>query len=146
MTRRPCIDQVDQRQVAARRDLLCAQDFLDGCREKCARFYRRIVGDDHAGAIMDVADAGDHPRGHGAADVFVHSKRRPQSDFEKRRFLVDEKLDALACGETPELSLPRQTRGATTFTQGCFLLRDLFRERPKCRGGFFSSLGHSLPG
>ena len=47
------IDEVDEREVVVRRDLLGAEDFLDRHREERARLHGGVVGDDHHPAAGD---------------------------------------------------------------------------------------------
>ena len=57
------VDQVDARQAVLLRDLLRAQVLLHRHRVVGAALHRRVVGDDHAFAARDAADAGDHAGG-----------------------------------------------------------------------------------
>ena len=72
------VDEIDQGEIATRCDLLGTQDFLHGRGEERAGFHRGIVGDDHAGTIVNRADAGDHTCADRAANFFVHAVRGPE--------------------------------------------------------------------
>ena len=61
------VDQVDARQAVLQGDLLGAQVLLDGHRVVRAALDGGVVGDDHALAAADPADAGDDPGGRGLA-------------------------------------------------------------------------------
>ena len=88
------IDQVDARQAVLRRDLLRAQVLLDRERKIGAALDGGVVGDDHALAPRDAADAGDDARARRL--VAVHAVRRELPDLEKRRAGVEQRAHALA--------------------------------------------------
>ena len=88
------IDQVDAGQMILARDLLRAQVLLDGHRVIGAALDGRIVGDDHAFAAADAADAGDDAgSGHFAA---IHVVGGQRAEFQKRRARIEQQIDAIA--------------------------------------------------
>jgi hypothetical protein len=56
------VDQIDAGQSVLQGDLLGAQMLLHGHGKIGAALNRRVIGDDHAFASRDAADAGDQPR------------------------------------------------------------------------------------
>ena len=71
------VHEVDARQPVVERHLLRAQVLLDRHRVVRAALDRRVVGDDHALAPADAADAGDDPRARRVAVVHaVGGERR----------------------------------------------------------------------
>ncbi len=75
------IDEVDQRQAGHLRDGLRPDDLLARHREEGPGLHRGVVGDDHAAAALDHADAGDHARRGGPAVFLVHAFRGPEAEF-----------------------------------------------------------------
>ena len=101
--RAAALHQVDARQRVLAGDLLGAQMLLHGERVVSAALHGRIVGDDHAGAPRDPADAGDEP---GARQVIVvHIVRRERRELEKRRAGIEQRVDPLAHQELPRLAV-----------------------------------------
>ena len=88
------VDQIDARQPVLPGDLLCAQVLLDGDRVVRAALHRRVVGDDHAFAARDAADACDHSRA--GAFVVVHAVGGQRCQFEERAAGVEQPVDAVA--------------------------------------------------
>ena len=88
------VDQVDARQPVLPGDLLGAQVLLDGHRVVRAALDRRVVGDDHAFAARDAADAGDHARA--GAFVVVHPVGGERRQFQERTAWVEQPVDAVA--------------------------------------------------
>jgi hypothetical protein len=88
------VDEVDARQAVLRRDLLRAQVLLHRHRVIGAALDGGVVGDDHALAARDAADAGDHRRGmHVAA---VHAVRGELADLEERRAGIEQAAHPVA--------------------------------------------------
>ena len=88
------IDHVDAGQIVLPRDLLRAQMLLHRHRIVGAALDGGVVGDDHAFAARDAADAGDDAGGmHVAAIEAVGGQRR---QFEKRGAGIEQQVDALA--------------------------------------------------
>jgi hypothetical protein len=56
------VDQIYAGQPVLQRDLLGAEMLLHGQGKISSALNRRIIGDDHAFAPRDAADAGDQPR------------------------------------------------------------------------------------
>ena len=76
------------------RDLLRAQVLLDRDRVVGAALHRRVVGDDHALAARDPADAGDHARA--GALVVVHAVGGQRGQLQERAARVEQPVDAVA--------------------------------------------------
>ncbi len=88
------VDQIDARQPVLPRDLLGTQVLLDGDRVVGAALDRGVVGDDHAFAPGDPADAGDHARA--GALVVVHAVGGQRRQFQKRAARVEQPVHAVA--------------------------------------------------
>ena len=81
------IDEIDAGQPVLERDLLGAQVLLHRHRKVGAAFDGGVVGDDHAFAALDAADAGDQA---GAVDrILVHAVGGERRQLEKRRAGID---------------------------------------------------------
>ena len=88
------IDEIDAGQPVLERDLLGAQMLLHRHREVGAALDGGVVGDDHAFAALDAADAGDQA---GAVDrILVHAVGGERRQLEERRAGIDEPQHALA--------------------------------------------------
>ena len=88
------VDHVDARQPVLARDVLRAQMLLHRQRIVGAALDGRVVGDDHALAPRNAADAGDDAgRMHVAAIEAEGGQRRK---FEERGARIDQQVDALA--------------------------------------------------
>jgi hypothetical protein len=96
-------DQVDAGQAVLAGDLLGAQVLLHRERVVRAALHRRIVGNDHAGAPGDAADAGDETRT--GQLVGVDPLRSQGRELEKRRAGVQQRIDALAHQELARLTM-----------------------------------------
>ena len=88
------VDEVDARQPVLCSDLLGAQVLLDRHRVVGAALDGRVVGDDHAFAAGDPADAGDHPRA--GAFVVVHAVGGQRRQLEERAARVEQPVDPVA--------------------------------------------------
>ena len=98
------IDQIDARQPVLPRDVLRAQVLLDRDRVVGAALDRGVVGDDHALAAHDPADAGDDP---GARHlVVVHAVRGELRQLQKRRPRVEQPPHALARQQLAPRQMP----------------------------------------
>ena len=88
------IDQIDARQMVLARNSLGAQMLLHRHRIIGAAFDGGVIGDDHAVAAADAADAGDQARRRHVATIhFVSGKRR---QLQERRLRIDQQRDPLA--------------------------------------------------
>ena len=88
------VDEIDARQPVLARDLLGAQVLLHRHRVIGAAFDRRVVGDDHAFAALDAADAGDQA---GAVDgVVVEAVGGERRQLQEWRAGIDQVHDAVA--------------------------------------------------
>ena len=98
------IDEVEAGQPVLPRDLLRPQVLLHGQREIGAALDRRVVGDDHAFAARDAADAGDDPRRrHVAAIHPIGGKRR---QFEEGRAGIEQRPHPLARQQLAAREMP----------------------------------------
>ena len=112
------IHQVNARQPILLRDFLRAQVLLHRHWIVRAALHRRVVGDDHAFAARDAADAGDDARrGHVAA---IHAISRERRQLEDRRAGIDEGIDAVARQQLAagEVLLPRLFAAAARHLRG----------------------------
>ncbi len=106
----PRIDQIDAGQPVLARDLLRAQMLLHRDRIIGAAFDRRVVGDDHAFAALDAADAGDDA---GAVDVAViHAEGGERRQLQERRAGIEQVLT-----RSRGSSLPRATWRSRDFSE-----------------------------
>ncbi len=88
------IDEVEAGQPVLLGDLLGAQVFPHRLGEEGAALHRRIVGDDHAGRVVDHADAGDDAGGrHLAAVEAMGGERR---ELEEGAAGIEQQVDAVA--------------------------------------------------
>ncbi len=88
------VHQIDAGQPVLARDLLRAQVLLDRHRVIAAALDGGVVGDDHAFAAFDAADAGDDAGGvHVAA---VHAEGGERRQFQERRARIDQVHHAIA--------------------------------------------------
>ena len=131
------IDQVDAGQAVLLRDLLRAEVLLHRQGEVGAALHRRVVGDDHALAPGDAADAGDDPgRGHLAA---IHAVRRELADLQEGRHGVDQRADAVARQQLAAREVPvaRRLPAALAHALGGFPeVRHQFAHRLGVGAGF----------
>ena len=88
------IDQVNTGQVIFPGDRLRAQVFFHRDRVVGTAFYGGIVGDDHALDTVDVTDASYQPAS-GDIIVTVHHVTRKRTNFEKRRTLINQRIDTI---------------------------------------------------
>ena len=126
------VDEVDARQPVVQRHLLRAQVLLHRHRVVGAAFDRRVVGDDHALAPLDAADAGDDA---GAVDrVLVHAVGGKRRELEERPAGINQRHHALAGQQlaAPNMTVAR-TRGAAGRGLGA-LLFELIDQRAHLRG------------
>ena len=86
------------------RDLLRAQVLLDRHRVVRAALDRRVVGDDHALAAGDPADAGDDARA--GALVVVHAVGGQRRELEERAAGVEQPVDAVARQQLAAADVP----------------------------------------
>ena len=134
------INEVDDRDTAAHRGFLRAQDFLDRLRPPRSRLDGGVVGDDNDLASMQHSDARHDTRAWGLSLVLV--VRHEKTDLQKARIGIAEQLHALARREffllvlagnallspaLAELSLERAELGA-----------QLAQTRVRSRGSFSS--------
>jgi hypothetical protein len=119
------IDQIDQWQIVFECDPLRANYFLCRLREECASFHGSVIGDDHAGHVGNVANAGDGTGCRNASPLLIHFVGGPKSDLEKLRVRIEQTCDALARDQTPELMLALLAGFATAFAQLLFFRANL---------------------
>ena len=125
--RSPGVDQVDARQPVLAGDLLCAQMLLDGDRVVRAALHRRVVGDDHAFATGDPADAGDHA-GAGAF-VVVHAVGGQRRHLEERAAGVEQTVHAVARQQLAAADVPLAGAFRTAECRGGQLCAQLIDQR-----------------
>ena len=101
------VDEVDARQVVVQRDLLGAQVLLDGDRVVGAALDGGVVGDDHALAAGDAADAGDDAGG--GRLVVVQAVGGQRRQLQEARAGVEQAVDAVARQQLAarDVALPR---------------------------------------
>jgi hypothetical protein len=88
------IHKIDAGQPVLQRDFLGAQMLLYGHRKIGAAFDRGVIGDDHALASRNTADAGDQTcRGSLAA---IETMRGELADLQKGRNRINQRADAIA--------------------------------------------------
>ena len=84
-----------RRDTIFERDILRADNFLRGHREKSPSFHGGVVHDQHDHAAMHPSESGDDTRRGSASPFLVHLVRRVESEFEERTG-IGEEIDALA--------------------------------------------------
>ena len=99
------IDQIDAGQMVLARDLLGAQMLLHRHRVVGAALDGGVVGDHHAFAAADAADAGDQARGRNVAAVHAVGGERRQ--LEKRAAGIEQQIDPLAGEQLSAGGMPR---------------------------------------
>src|SRR5262245_61772207 len=115
------INEVDDGDSLAHRDLLRAQDFLDRFWPPGAGLYGRIVGDDDDGTAGDAAESGDDAGRGGLSVVLVVGDE--QADFQPRRVAIEQRGDALARRQFPLVMLSLDAlRAPALFEAGAQLL------------------------
>ncbi len=97
------IDQVDDRDAVAHRDLLGAQNLGDGLGPPGAGLHGGVVSHHHRGAPLDLAHSGDHARRRRIPVVLVPSDEQP--DLEEGGAVIQEMLQPLPRGQFPRLVL-----------------------------------------
>src|SRR4029453_10502231 len=90
------IDEINNRQRAFKSDALGANQFFGRLRKERAGFYRRVVGDNHAGNTGNISDSSNRARGGNLSPLLVHFVSSPKTDLEKRRIFVEQVTDAFA--------------------------------------------------
>ena len=90
------VDEVERGNAVFEGDGLRAKDFLRGHGKKRAGLHGCVVGDDHAQAAADAAQAGDDAGGWRAAIFGVHAVRCPEAEFEELGIFIEQQLEALA--------------------------------------------------
>jgi hypothetical protein len=98
------VDQIEAGQPVLTRDLLCAQMFLDGDRVVGAALHRRVVGDDHAFATGDSADACDHSGAR--ALVAVHAVGGQRRHFQQWAARVQQTVHPVTRQKFPAAYVP----------------------------------------
>ena len=102
--RAAAVDEVDARQAVCGGDFLRADVLLHGHREVSAALHRRVVGEDHALAARNAANAGDHARaGHFIA---VHAIGRELAQFEERRAWIEQSLHPITRQQLAARDMP----------------------------------------
>ena len=90
------IDQIDRGNAVFDRDVLRADHFLRGHREKRPGFYGGVVRDDHHQPARDSRQAGNRARRRRAAPFLIHFVSGVNAQLEKFRSGIDQARDALA--------------------------------------------------
>ena len=144
------IDQVNARQVVLGGDFLGAQVFLDRQRIVGSAFDRRIVRDDHALPAVYVTDARDDSSRRNVVGVDAVSGK--SADFEKRRVVVEQILDAIPRQQLSASDMPLPSTFRATFEYAFFYGLEFDGQRhvgrlvlPEVRGpavDFRLDLGH----
>ena len=126
------VDQIDARQAVLLRDLLRAQMLFDRNRIVGAALDRGVVGDDHAFAPGDPADARDDAgRRHVAAVHAVGGERRKLEDGRSR---IDQRVDAVAREQLAPIEMLAARLVAAPSRDGCRLLSKIVDERAQPGG------------
>ena len=118
------IDQINRGDAIFDGDVLRADHFLRGHREKSARFDRGVVGDDHHQPAGNAREAGDRSRGGRAAPFLVHFVGGVDAQLEEVRFRIDQLGDALARREAAFLVLRFDGFGAAALADLFFFVFD----------------------
>jgi hypothetical protein len=135
------IDEVEAGQAMLPGDLLRAQMLAHGFGEEGAALHRRVVGDQHAGAALHDADAGDDA---GARHlVAIEPPGGERREFEERRLRIEQEIDALAHHDLSALLVAGAHRvAAAGRDQRMALAQSGEHRRERGRGaGCFHSVG-----
>ena len=122
------IDEINCGDVIFDGDVLRADDFFRGHREKGAGFYGGVVGDEHEHAAADASEASDGACCGGAAPFFVHFEGGVGAQFEEMRAGIDELGDAFARGEAAFFVLRFDRFGAAALGDLRFFIFNLSDE------------------
>ncbi len=109
------VHEVDDRDAAAHRDLLGAQDLLDRLGPPRAGLHGRVVGDHDDLAPPDPSHRGDHPGGRSPSVVEVVGDE--EADLHARLVGVEQPLDPLARRELALSVLTRDPLGSPALPQ-----------------------------
>ncbi len=90
------IDEINCRDAIFDGDVLRANDFFRGHREKRPGFYGGVVGDEHEHAAANAGETGDGAGGGRAAPLFVHFPGGIGAQLEEMRAGIDQLCDAFA--------------------------------------------------
>ena len=83
------INEVNNGKRAFEGYALRANDFLRRLRKESARFYGRVIRNNHARNALDVAYASDYSSRRNLSPLFVHFVSRPEADLEEWRLFVE---------------------------------------------------------
>ena len=122
------IDEINCRDAIFDGDILRADDFFRGHREKRAGFYGGVVGDEHEHAAADAGEAGDGACCGRAAPLFVHFPGGVGAQLEEMRAGIDQLRDAFARGEPAFFVLRLDRFGAAALRDLLFFIFDLSDE------------------
>ena len=122
------VDQINRRDVIFDGDILRANDFLRGHREKRAGFHGGVVGDDHERAAADAREPGYRSGRRRAAPLFVHFVGGENAQLEKLRAGIDQLRDAFARREPAFLVLRFDGFRAAALANLLFFVLDLGEE------------------
>ncbi len=95
------VDQVEGGNAVLEGDGLGAQNLLGRHGKERAGLHCGVVGDDHAEASADAAEAGDDARAGCAAVFAVHFVSGPEAKFEEPRLLVEQQIQPFSDSQTP---------------------------------------------
>src|SRR5690606_3839990 len=126
------VHQVDDRDAAAHRDLLGAEDLRDRLGPPGAGLHGRVVRHDHHLAALDAADPGDDAGARRLPVVAVVRHEEPY--LHPGITLVEQKLDALAGRELALRVLALDPLRPPALAQARAQLLQLARERPEAPG------------
>ena len=118
------VDEIEGGEMVLHRDVLRAENLLGGHGEEGAGLHGGVVGDDHAEAAGDAAEAADDAGGGGAAPLGIHVKPRIRASSKRSRAGIEEQRDALARGEALLGVLGFDGFCAAAFADGGLLLAE----------------------
>ena len=118
------IHQIDCGDAIFDGDVLRANHFLGGHREKRAGFHGGVVRDDHHEPACDAAEPGDRARSGRAAPFLVHFVGGVDAQLEKFGFGIDQLGDSFAGGEAIFLVLRFDGFRAAALADSVFFVLD----------------------
>ena len=116
------IDQVNRRNAIVDGDILRANHFFCGHREKRAGLYGRVIGDNHEHAPRYTPQPGDGSRRRSAAPLLIHLVSRVNAELEKMGAGIDQCGYPLARGKPVFLVLRFDRFCAAAFADFFFLI------------------------
>ncbi len=118
------IDEIQSGNSIVDRDILCANHFFRGHREKRAGFHGGVIRDDHHQTPADTREPRDCSGRGRSAPFPVHLESGVNAQLKKARVVIEQARDPLARREPPFFVLRFDGLRAAAFVNGDFLILD----------------------